>query len=74
MVSRAKHRFPLWHPKSTDVVVVVGTAAVVVVDEVELLVDASVAVGFVDDEAPHDLAKEIHSFRLAKACTVPARS
>jgi hypothetical protein len=35
------------------VVVVVGTAAVVVVDEVELLVDTSVVAHFVDDEAPH---------------------
>jgi hypothetical protein len=41
---------------------VVGTAAVVVVDEVILLADASVTAGFVDDEAPHDLAKEIHNF------------
>jgi hypothetical protein len=46
----------------TNVIVVVGAAAVV--DEVELrvLVDASDAAGFVNDKAPHDLAKEIHNF------------
>jgi hypothetical protein len=74
-VARAKQRFLLlWHPKSTNVIVVVGTAAVVEVDEIELLVDTLVVVGFVDGKAPYDLAKEIHNFRLAKACPVLAGS
>jgi hypothetical protein len=53
IATRTKQRFLLWHPKSTNAVVVVDTADVVVVDEVELLVDASVVAHFVDDEVPH---------------------
>jgi hypothetical protein len=54
IVARAKQRYPLWYPKLTNVTVVVGTgAAVVVVDEVELLVDAPVVARFVDNEVPN---------------------